>query len=123
MKKSKTPQQMIDEYTKEIVKSIEHWEYINQHGCNDPFWPDGSNMNLVHNHICYFKNEIEKICRENGISLPDEFYIPTPPEVDDDYMADKKSERYKNLNKYPDYKGNLNGKTKPYSKEQMMIGG
>lgn len=123
MKKSKTPQQMIDEYTKEIVKSIERWEYINKHGCNDPFWADGSNMNLVRNHIIYYKMKIKDLCRENNIPLPDAFYFPTPPEVNNNYMADKNSERYKNLSTHPLYKRRLTSKTKPYNKEQMMIGG
>ena len=44
-------------------------------------------MNLVHNHICYSKKEIEKLCSESGLELPEIYYKETPPEVDQCYMA------------------------------------
>ena len=37
----------------ELQKDIERWEDIKQNGCNDPFWPDGVNMNLKRNHIIH----------------------------------------------------------------------
>lgn len=39
----------IEEVCKEMRQSIQHWKDINQNGCNDPFWTDGTNMNLVRN--------------------------------------------------------------------------
>lgn len=44
-------------------------------------------MNLLRNHIIYAKRRITELCEENGIAIPETFYLPTPPEVDDDYMA------------------------------------
>ncbi len=85
--KKKTMQEQIDEYRAEIIKELERWKYINKNGCNDPFWGDGLNMNLVRNHIIYYKNEIAQICEENGLVLPEEFYMPLPPEVNNYYMA------------------------------------
>lgn len=55
-------------------------------------------MNLTRNHILSHKREIREICEENGMNLPEEYYLPTPPEVDNDYMASlKQKERVERL--------------------------
>lgn len=82
----------------EIIKSLEQWKDINDHGCNDPFWEDGCNMNLVRNHIIYFRRQIEDICIEKGLVLPEEYYLPIPPAVDEHYMANlRQKERVERL--------------------------
>ena len=48
---------------------------------------DGTNLNLVRNHIIYYKREIQELCETEGIFKPDVFYRELPPEVDDNYMA------------------------------------
>lgn len=55
MKKRLNP---IEEYAAQIVREIGHWNYILENGCNDPFWPDGTNLNLTRNHIISYKREI-----------------------------------------------------------------
>ena len=80
----------LEKYRKEIVKDIELWLHINEHGCNDPFWTDGDNMNLVRNHIIHDKQIIFATCEETGKPLPDEYYLATPPEVSDRYMSNLK---------------------------------
>ena len=85
--KKKTPEQELNEVCKDIRREIARWEDINQNGCNDPFWSDGCNMNLTRNHIIYDKWKIAQICEEHGILIPEEMYLPTPPEVSDYYMA------------------------------------
>ena len=85
--KKKMPEQEVEELCKNIRKEIDHWEDINQYGCSDPFYADGTNMNLIRNHIIYSKRQIAEICEDHGISIPDEMYLPTPPEVSDYYMA------------------------------------
>lgn len=84
---------LIEEYASQIVREIGRWNYILENGCNDPFWPDGCNMNLTRNHILYYKREIEECCEATGTELPPEYYLPTPPEVDDNYMVMKKGKR------------------------------
>lgn len=84
--KKKTPEQELKELCKEIRDEIDHWEDINRNGCNDPFWPDGCNMNLTRNHIIYAKRQIVEMCEEYDIPIPEEMYLPTPPEVSDYYM-------------------------------------
>ena len=32
-------------------RKLEHWQDMFAHGCNDPAWPDGCNLNLTRNHI------------------------------------------------------------------------
>lgn len=81
-----------------IVREIAQWNAINKRGCNDPFWADGINMNLTRNHILSYKTRIREICFENNLSLPEEYYLPTPQEVDNNYMANlEQKERVKRL--------------------------
>lgn len=94
----KTPEQLINDYVNYIFREVAIWKYIQDHGCNDPFWTDGCNMNLTRNHILSYKRQIREICEENNIPLPEGYYLPTPPEVDDNYMATlKQKERVKRL--------------------------
>lgn len=71
----------------ELNHSYERWNDINDNGCNDPAWADGINMNLVRNHIIYYRRQIEDICAETGKSFPSEYYYPVPPAVDSNYMS------------------------------------
>lgn len=69
-----------------------HWRYIRKHGCSDPFWPDGCNMNLIRNHIIYDKERIEElIISEDLLFEPIPCVVPTPPKVDDNFMAKPRS--------------------------------
>ena len=88
----------IEDTCKEIRKSFERWKDINRSGCNDPFWTDGVNMNLVRNHIIYYKRQLEDICRSSRCGLPEEYYLAVPPEVDINYMAHlRQKDRVKRL--------------------------
>lgn len=88
----------IAEICQDIRKEVQHWKDINQNGCNDPFWPDGCNMNLTRNHIIYDKRKLEDMCLENSCPLPEEYYLATPPEVDNNYMANlKQKDRVKRI--------------------------
>lgn len=94
----KLAQDKAREYRRNIRQEIEHWKDINQNGCNDPFWSDGCNMNLTRNHIIYEQEQIRKICEENQITLPEEYYLSIPPEVDMNYMANlKQKDRVKRI--------------------------
>lgn len=66
MKKKLNP---IEEYATQIVREIGRWNYILENGCNDPFWPDGTNMNLTRNHIISYKREIAEYCEATGTEL------------------------------------------------------
>lgn len=95
MAKDKTPEQLLKQYSAELVKSIEQYKSIIKHGCSDPSWPDGCNANLCRNHVLAYKRYILDICTANDLEIPQEYYLPTPPEQDNRFMADKTSGRYK----------------------------
>lgn len=116
--KKKTPEQELKELRKEIRQEIDHWEDINQNGCNDPFWPDGTNMNLTRNHIIYSKRQIAEICEEHGIPVPEEMYLPIPPVVNEYYMASLKQKRRVELIGHPE---RLITKRNKYDREQLSI--
>lgn len=79
----------IKEYAAGVIESLERWNHLYTHGGSDPFWSDGSNMALVRNHIIYAKRELKEYCDKNNLELPNEYFFPTPDEVDRDYMARK----------------------------------
>lgn len=85
--KKKTSEQELKALCNNIRQEIDHWEHINQNGCNDPGYADGTNMNLTRNHIIYAKRQIVQICEEHEMPVPEEMYLPIPPEVSDYYMA------------------------------------
>ena len=71
----------------ELEKSFERWEHLKEHGGSDPFYADGTNMNLVRNHIMYYKNKMVEEYGRDYEKYPEIFYRELPPEVDNDYMA------------------------------------
>lgn len=94
----KTIEETIDDCISRLIKEIAIWKHLQEYGCNDPFWTDGCNMNLTRNHVLSYKQQIRELCEENNISLPEEYYLPTPPEVDNNYMATlKQKKRVKRL--------------------------
>ena len=77
-----------EEELQNLRQEAEQWQYIKDHGCQDPFWPDGVNMNLIRNHIIYGKKVLLQICEELNENMPEEYYsIQTPPETDPEYMC------------------------------------
>lgn len=76
-----------ENFAEELVKSFEHWEQLREYGGSDPFYADGTNMNLVRNHIMYYKQKIMEQYGSDYEKYPEIFYRETPPEVRDSYMA------------------------------------
>lgn len=71
----------------ELANSFERWEYLKEHGGSDPFYADGGSMNLVRNHIMYYKNAMVEQYGTDYEKYPEIFYRELPPEVSDNYMA------------------------------------
>lgn len=116
--KKKTAQQELKELCEKIRREIEHWEDINQNGCCDPFWPDGLNMNLTRNHIIYEKRQITEICEEHDMPIPGEMYMPTPPKVNDYYMANlKQKDRVQRIG-HPE---KITTKRNKYDRQQLAL--
>ena len=55
-------------------------------------------MNLTKNHIIAYKRDIAELCEKTGMSLPEEYFLKVPPEVENNYMASlKQRERVERL--------------------------
>lgn len=70
-----------------LRERYERWNTLNTEGGTDPFYSDGGNMNLVRNHIIYYKKMIEENMKESD--YPKEYYDETPPVMDLNYIARK----------------------------------
>lgn len=120
--KKKTPEQQVTEYAQEIVKSISHWQDIHKNGCYDPGWPDGVNLNLVKNHVIYYKREIKRLCIEFDLTVPQEVYLPTPPIVDNNYFAKPRSDRAIRIMSRPGWQcANIDRIGKKYNDNQLSL--
>lgn len=99
MSRKQTPEQRVKDYAQEIRREIATWLNHRDYGCNDPFWADGTNMNLIRNHVIYDKRQIDELCAEHGLPVPPERHIETPPKVPDQYFAGTPSgPRWERLN-------------------------
>ena len=78
---------MVAEYTASLEERFDRWDEVYKNGCRDPFWSDGVNLNLIRNHIQYYKSELENCITDEA--YPDAYYRDTPPKVDSEYIARK----------------------------------
>jgi len=69
----------------ELEKAFARWDDIYENGCNDPFWPDGTNLELTRNHIIYYRALLEETPTLFG--FPEIYNREVPPEVPQSYMA------------------------------------
>ena len=64
-----------EERLKDAIASCEerhrHWHELYENGTSDPFWADGVNLNLVHNHIHYYNIIIKECCDELEQDYPE----------------------------------------------------
>ena len=84
-RKELPPGEKLVQLQTDFIDERRNWEFIHQHGCFDPFWPDGTNLNLIRNHCIFYKQEMERICKEYSLPMPET--LPIPDEVSEDYMA------------------------------------
>ena len=91
----------LDQLREELTKSYSRWEEIRTKGGSDPFYPDGFSMNLVRNHIIWWKSHIKAKLQTEQLSMFDSSELeerPTPPIVPDNYVTPgtKYSNRFDN---------------------------
>lgn len=87
-KKQKGP--TIPELQSSIRGSLKEWGKIRRHGASDPGWPDGTNMNLVRNHVFYDQKRLRELCKEQKVRpCPIEAKLKPPRHVSEDYCAPK----------------------------------
>ena len=82
----------VEQIRADLDKAFARWDQINKDGCNDPFWSDGVNMNLVRNHIISHYRLLSKKLENVQLSLFDTGMDmtnerPVPPLVPADYMS------------------------------------
>lgn len=87
MPKKKTPEEQIVDLVGSIRGEFARWKHIKKHGAGDPGWPDGTNMNLVRNHIIYDQMKLKELCERN---CPKEARLKPPREVSNEFMAKKR---------------------------------
>lgn len=115
----KAPSEMMADYAASIIERQAHWMDILENGCNDPYWPDGCNMNLTRNHMIYYKRKIAELYEETGEPKPGEYYIPLPPEVNDRLMCNQdQADRMERIKK--DFE-NITTKKPKYDAEQLSF--
>jgi hypothetical protein len=74
-----------EDYGLELQEAYDRWEYIYTRGGSDPFHTDGVNLNLVRNHISYYREKIEETMPPEN--YPAAYFKELPPETDRNYMA------------------------------------
>jgi hypothetical protein len=88
VKKQKGP--TIPEVQKAIREDFKHWDKLRRKGGGDPGWPDGTNMNLVRNHVFYDQGKLRELCKEQKVRpCPVEAKLKPPRAVSNNYCAPK----------------------------------
>ena len=85
--RKQSPEELLNEAVANHESSFESWQSYREFGGQDPFWADGCNMNLIRNHIIYYKRQISELCEQNGLEIPKCWERELPPLMDIDYMA------------------------------------
>lgn len=85
--KIKTDEGLLQYYVESLENEFKEWNNINVNGCHDPLYSDGCNMNLVRNHILYYREYIVKLCCMRHLSIPNIMDRVVPDKVAYDYMA------------------------------------
>lgn len=92
----------------ELQRDIDRWNDIKQNGCNDPFWPDGVNMNLKRNHII---NDLRRLAELEQKPIQISMFMTPeqsqmndvmndsriPPKVPENYMVRDKYENWRRI--------------------------
>ena len=84
-RQSKKNQVTVESIVRQIEDSYNTWDAYMNGGGSDPTWEDGCNMNLVRNHIIYYRQQLLGMCSED--QLPEIFNRELPPEVSNKFMA------------------------------------
>lgn len=76
------------ELAETIRRSFDDWNEIRKKGTTDPCWPDGTNMNLVRNHILNDQDKLKEACKREGLKkCPPEARRKAPRVFSNSYMA------------------------------------
>jgi len=73
------------DYAAALQNDFARWDYLYEHGGQDPGYADGVGLNLVRRHIQIDRKNLEE--NPTLFGLPDCYYREVPPEVAPGYMA------------------------------------
>jgi len=122
------PRKQPTDHAAALEKAFARWDDIRENGCDDPFWPDGVNMNLCRNHVIYHRMQLEETPTLFG--FPEIYNRPVPPEVDPKYVAradEIRAAARASLEAYradPDYQFILtrHDEIPPKARDKMLVG-
>lgn len=89
---SKKERKELAELTNGVADSYRRWSDIYENGSSDPFYRDGVSLNLIRNHIIYYKNQLSEKYPEYALNVP-RFLDDLPNKVSNQYMAFAEGER------------------------------
>lgn len=118
------------ELGEELLAEHKRWKNLYEHGGSDPFWADGVNLNLVRNHILWYRKRIAD--ELDPSKYPECFTWDVPPEVPMQYMANPDriiklaSETLEIIERHPDYRylknyRSLNGVTDKETDQLLSV--
>jgi hypothetical protein len=85
-KKWKAP--TVPEVQHSIRFSLEQWRHLHKKGGTDPFYSDGSNMNIVREQIIHAQVHLRELCKTEKVRrCPIEARLKPPKLVSRDYCA------------------------------------
>ncbi len=62
----------------ELIQSFAQWDRLREYGGSDPFYDDATNLNLLRNHIIYWKMEMKSKYGEDEGKYPKIYFRETP---------------------------------------------
>lgn len=116
--------ELLTRYVQECEERFVRWDELYKNGGSDPFGTDGANLNLVRNHIMWYKDKIAELCKEFACELSQVSIRETPPKVDNNYMANADSiirdakKAFRVMSRHPSYKKLLSIKSN-YSEDEL----
>lgn len=87
MRRPKPPEDRLKEHVLAIHFSFKHWKRTKKTGAKDPNWPDGTNLNLIRNHIIYDQMQARELCEAMKVKCPKEVRLKLPRLVSENYMV------------------------------------
>lgn len=83
----KTVYDLVRDLEAQMLSSYKRWKTLFTTGGSDPSWSDGVNLNLVRNHINYYKRQIEELLLGRFIDYPDTYWYPEPKVVPQNFSV------------------------------------
>lgn len=102
-----------------LIKAYQNWENTRETGCHDPHYDDSVNLNLLRNHILYYKNQMEEKYGEDLGKYPEIYFKELPPEMDRGFMVKAAEIRDKAAESLEIYLSDANFRFLLYNKELL----